>query len=378
MYKLLIVDDEKTTRDGIRSIIDWEKLSISIIGEASDGLEAISMIYELLPDILICDIKMPHIDGITLISQIRDDFPNMQVIFLSGYSDKEYLKQAIRLNAVDYLDKPFRPMELLNVIEQACQRLNLLNTAEDNNLFNLISKIVLGDINLTRLPSGQYPMNFSAFYVTIIVSYNNAGLFSNSEYFDSVEKNDIGLFLQQHLSDYQNFISDKFKSTFYAYILHNRYVIHLNTDLPFPQLAAEIKTLMECLPEFKKHTSISFSHIYRGIHELRNSYLEALENIRNYLEGYGIIFAPHNNCSYISYETVSFPLEEIIDALQAQHYSDASFLMTTYFNQIKDCQKQDIPSINKDLITLAIRIVKLLHPEEEVYLFSTIEKIKIH
>ncbi|MDW7659252.1 MAG: response regulator, partial [Bacillota bacterium] len=112
MFKMIVADDEPATRQGIRTAINWPMLDIEIIGEAANGAEALEMVRALDPDILICDIRMPKMDGITLAGILRSEKPDLQILFLSGYSDKEYLKTAIRINAVDYLYKPFELDEL--------------------------------------------------------------------------------------------------------------------------------------------------------------------------------------------------------------------------------------------------------------------------
>ena len=101
MYKMIVVDDSEMTRQGIRASVNWEVMDVRIVGEAADGLEAMVLIHDTDPDIIICDIRMPKLDGIALINEVLPSHPSLQVIFFSGYSDKEYLKNAIKLEAVD-------------------------------------------------------------------------------------------------------------------------------------------------------------------------------------------------------------------------------------------------------------------------------------
>ena len=122
MYKLVIVDDEPATRQGIRTALNWSLLNIEIAGEASNGLEALDLVERIHPDILICDIRMPKMDGISLVTELQSRSPGTQVLFLSGYSDKEYLKNAIRLDAVDYIFKPFELDELTAAVKKARDR----------------------------------------------------------------------------------------------------------------------------------------------------------------------------------------------------------------------------------------------------------------
>lgn len=119
MYKMIVVDDSEMTRQGIRASVNWEVMDVRIVGEAADGLEAMVLIHDTDPDIIICDIRMPKLDGIALINEVLPSHPSLQVIFFSGYSDKEYLKNAIKLEAVDYLYKPLQLHELIGAVEKA-------------------------------------------------------------------------------------------------------------------------------------------------------------------------------------------------------------------------------------------------------------------
>lgn len=377
MYTLLIVDDEKTTREGLLSVIDWKQFPIRIVGEAADGLEAIQKIYEWKPDILICDIKMPHIDGITLITKIRDDFPDMQIIFLSGYSDKEYLKQAIRLKAVDYLDKPFRPLELMQVIEQACLRLEKLSEKQVD-LSAALTRVLLGDMQVEKLPAKLCPVDFTLSYTTLVISFNQAVIYSNTNFYDTVESNDIGLFLQLNLPRYQEYIARMIRLPYYAYILHNRYIIHMNTDQDISSLTELVSTFLNCIPEHRPIIAIAFSRCLHGMENLRSSYREALDSKRNYLEGYGKVYSPQPESAFQKYRPELFVPAKITEAISLHNFTDATYLMSEYFNSLKHCRNRDIPLINNDLITLALKIMELLHPGEDIYQFSTIEKIRLH
>lgn len=123
MLKLFIVDDEFSVREGLANYIDWSPYNIEIIGLAENGLIAFESIKEVQPDLIITDIKMPHMDGIELANKIRKHYPNIEIVFLSGYGDMEYLKGAIHVEALDFLLKPFDPSELDMVIRNATNRI---------------------------------------------------------------------------------------------------------------------------------------------------------------------------------------------------------------------------------------------------------------
>ena len=117
--KLLIVDDEKLTREGIISSIDWDSLGISEIYQSNDGIHGLELSKIIQPDIILSDVRMPRMDGIEMASRLKELFPNISIIFMSGYSDKEYLKAAIRLKAISYVEKPLDPEEIKEAVLDA-------------------------------------------------------------------------------------------------------------------------------------------------------------------------------------------------------------------------------------------------------------------
>ena len=106
MLKLMIVDDEFIVRQGMRKIIPWEELGISVVGEAENVQEAVDTAAKVFPDIIICDIRLPGGEGFTVIDKIKEFIPWIQVIMITAHSDKEYMLQAIHKGACDYLFKP--------------------------------------------------------------------------------------------------------------------------------------------------------------------------------------------------------------------------------------------------------------------------------
>jgi len=125
MFKVLIIDDEPIIRKGIRNIVNWDNFGCEICGEAGDGLEGREFITKYRPDIIITDIKMPEVDGLTMISEIKEEVPDSKVIILTGYRDFDYAREAVKLGAFDYILKPTKIEELNTVISRAVKELRL-------------------------------------------------------------------------------------------------------------------------------------------------------------------------------------------------------------------------------------------------------------
>jgi len=119
MIKALIVDDEKNTRDSLRQFVPWSAMGVDTVETAKNGLEALEQVRLSMPDLLLTDIRMPKMNGIELAAKVRSLSPDCRIIFLSGYADKEYLKEAIHLKAVSYIEKPIDVKEIEAVILKA-------------------------------------------------------------------------------------------------------------------------------------------------------------------------------------------------------------------------------------------------------------------
>ena len=119
MYKLLIVDDDAKTRNGLRRYVDWEALGVTEIQMAENARAALGLLEAFQCDIVLSDIRMRGMDGIDMCTALKARYPDCQIVFISAYSDKEYLKAAIELGAVCYVEKPIRPAEIVRAVEKA-------------------------------------------------------------------------------------------------------------------------------------------------------------------------------------------------------------------------------------------------------------------
>lgn len=124
MYSILLVDDEQYIRESIIELVQWEKKGFFILGEASNGEEALEVMEKNVPDILITDIRMPVMDGIELSRRIREKHPSVKIVFLSGHDDFDYAVSGIKLNIIEYLLKPISINDLELMLEQVREALD--------------------------------------------------------------------------------------------------------------------------------------------------------------------------------------------------------------------------------------------------------------
>ena len=133
MYKALIIDDEKPVRIAISKLGHWSYYHISPPEMTSNGLEALSAMREIHPDVVFVDMNMPIMDGCTFLEKASLEFPESQFIVVSGYDEFTYAQRAIRYGAIDYLLKPIEEEALNNAIEKALLRINPSETFGQDN-----------------------------------------------------------------------------------------------------------------------------------------------------------------------------------------------------------------------------------------------------
>ncbi|OXM83308.1 response regulator transcription factor [Paenibacillus rigui] len=165
MWKIAIVDDDFQVLRGLRGIIPWEELDAELVGEAIDGEEGLELIRRSEPDIVITDLYMPGISGIEMIQQLRSEGFQGRFIILSGYTDFEYARQAIRLDVDDYLNKPGTVEQIREVLFRTIQGLeeSYLENMEKNELLHSVKHYEdrLAQDGLIALLNGRTDANSS-------------------------------------------------------------------------------------------------------------------------------------------------------------------------------------------------------------------------
>lgn len=138
MIKVLIADDEKKVCQLIRSLVNWSEFDMEVVGVAHDGIEVLSLIKELKPDLVITDIRMPGKDGLEIISLGKEINPELEFVIISGYRHFEYAQSAIKLGVNDYLLKPIKKSEIIRTLikiqEKLRFKLNQMNIDEEIKL----------------------------------------------------------------------------------------------------------------------------------------------------------------------------------------------------------------------------------------------------
>ncbi|QGQ97665.1 response regulator [Paenibacillus psychroresistens] len=145
MLNVLIVDDEKWMRKTLRNAVEWNQLGMNLVFEAEDGAQAYEAIIRLKPELVLADIQMPGMDGITLLRRVKDEGIMSMFIFLSGYDRFDYAQNAINLGAIGYLLKPVDEHELKEMLIKA-KELHLDKQVEQHKkMEGLVSRLLQGE-----------------------------------------------------------------------------------------------------------------------------------------------------------------------------------------------------------------------------------------
>lgn len=123
MFRVAIIDDEPLIVEGLCRTLPWEKWNCQVSGSAYNGKEGLEMIRQVQPNIIITDINMPELDGLKMIAALKSEFPDMQLIILTGYREFEYAREAISLGVARFLLKPSKMSELEEALEEVTKRL---------------------------------------------------------------------------------------------------------------------------------------------------------------------------------------------------------------------------------------------------------------
>ena len=117
MYKVVLIDDESIITEGLQKVVDWSAYNCQVAALAQDAVSGMESIRKYRPDIVFTDIKMPGVDGLTMLAGLKGEFPQMQIAVLTGYRDFEYAQRAIRLGVARFLLKPSKMDELEEALD---------------------------------------------------------------------------------------------------------------------------------------------------------------------------------------------------------------------------------------------------------------------
>lgn len=148
LYRIMLVDDEEEVRKAMIRQMYWERLGFTVVGDAENGQEALEKLEQLEPEVIMTDIRMPYMDGLTLTARIREKYPSIKILIFSGYDDFEYAQQAIKLNVTEYILKPVNGEELAEILNRI--KISLDQEIEQRRNFDSLRESYLGSLPILR------------------------------------------------------------------------------------------------------------------------------------------------------------------------------------------------------------------------------------
>lgn len=227
MYNVLLVDDEPMVTDGMSRFFNWEESGFTVVATATSVARALTFLEGNDVDLVITDVNMPVQNGIDLIRILKEEYPNIKTIILSGYSEFSYAQSALRLGALDYLTKPVNFQSLKSVLSSAKELLDKMNSKDD--ISNLLKNTLLlnfingypydeekaGTILDTKKPIFVAKLSVEHDDMTSVIDrikeeYRNVTVLSAEEnsnfliFEDVDDENTLRLSLSHLIMDYQN------------------------------------------------------------------------------------------------------------------------------------------------------------------------------
>lgn len=285
MFKVMIVDDDFTARTNFKTMIDWEKNGFTICGEATNGKNAIPIIQDSRPNLVITDMNMPVMDGVALIEYLSINYPEMKCLALSGYEDFDYVKESLKNGAVDYLLKhKLDSVSLLKVLKIARDKISQQHTFMEQLVQSreilrqdFLKRLILGDICdksmiNNKLKELELSLNNGPLLLAVVTM--DDFLFIKKHY----TKDEAGRLLS-NIRDVSAEIVQDMGNGILSFVDEGRFIIlfHFGTIRSelyiYNHVSTTIKRIIESITRYLNHTAhFGLSKIFHHIEEVSQVY----------------------------------------------------------------------------------------------------------
>lgn len=396
MLTLTIVDDEKTTRDSIQSLIPWAEFGIGRVDTASNGIAALELARQAKPDIVLTDVRMPKMDGIELARKIREIYPLCKIIFISGYSDKEYLKTAINLKAISYIEKPLNIEEIKSVLRETVDLclaeerrrnddIKMMDRLNENlpliyqkAAFNLIEEHadIPGIQAKYHIPLLDVPAADG--YVVLCVAFN--WVFGLDACVKSAAKSDV----LQLLSAGSAGISP----TYVAGFIEDDRLVYIAPISNTGQSEAAVRMLQIISPlsEGKFTASVGIGKDTGGLLDIPDAYRTAAESVKlQFYDCCGQVFEAKND-NRKKYTADKNLMKSFRDALRGNRLYEASQLISAFTDSVRNFRSSEIESVKNLYFHLLMIVFEVARERdligkaeenEQCYIWQEIERIRL-
>ncbi len=282
-YRVILIDDEMLIRKLVRMKLDVDGLNLEIVGEYSNGKEALDGVRETKPDIVISDICMPEEDGISFGEKCIKAFPNTKIIILTGFDDFDYVRRSLKAGVFDYLMKPVQADELNAAVARATSQIEMDNEKKKiaNEILDDINSNIpaLRNIYLSHvLQDGKWDSNYSDKLARYNVMINDSA--------DAVLQ--VGMIAIKEVADkamiginINNEIAHFFQNEKYITVLTDSWgrivVINNNEKVPLEECFEIIEQIIE--NKYSYHIEYGVSGLFKSWENIHDAYTSAIDRL---------------------------------------------------------------------------------------------------
>lgn len=366
MLKLMIVDDEIVIREGLKNTFNWNELGYEIVAEAENGVDAIDLFYETLPDVIITDIYMQKGDGLEFIKSLKKANSKVEIIVLSGYPNFEYAQTALNNGVFAYLLKPVSMSDMIDTLKSVKEKiLSNNNVNSEKFLFNLL-QLSSPDINNIKKLTDKYKIQIpSSTYFIVTAEIESTD--NNSNTYD------------QLLSEFTDKLSDKC-ALFVCQPRHYHIamLIFFQGNSVKNLLYITLNTIKEELSYiFDTPISIGISNVFENLYDVRNAYMQSLFCLsQKALYGIGSMIAYEKNIlndSQSNHEeqltTILTPtateLNNILSGVNTFNIQLLNNALNSYFERIRKFRCVNISALKNTISEIALQIIYTAAPDSK-------------
>lgn len=358
----MIIDDEYFIREGLRTIIDWDRYGFEICGDTDNGMDGLKMARQLMPDLVIADIKMPVMDGLQMVEELRKQGSACKVIILTAYPDFRFAQKSIELDIDSYLLKPIEQQALIEKITKVHD--SIVNTREMKQYMDesislskdkIIEQIVIGNIPCIRMEKYNLLYGFDFPWRNYTV-----GLIDISTNFpEEINlRNDVMSETEKYISRYG-----------YGYVFYiDKYIGVLLKNTVKDLLPRILKEIQDSIFEKQKiSVTISLGESVTTIEDVKKSYFVACKLMdKKFLYGHNRImmgFSEHDRKDKSCYSINDFDFAGVVDKLYYAVDLNYPVQINNILEEVKNCfllSEADEDTIKINYTDMLISIVTQL------------------
>jgi two-component system, response regulator YesN len=349
MYKVLIVDDEEPVREAVRILGEWERLNIHEIIEAENGKDAIRIVREKQPELVIIDMKMPEMSGPEFLRILELDYPDIQKIIVSGYDSFEFTRQAILSRVTDYLLKPISGVELNSALEKCIGKIEKITQGLNHNLplsvlkTNILMPILKGSFesNETKMYERAFGNNWDKKYFNIAI----LRIMSIQEYTVNRADKSAEFFCSEIVSMINEACMENIECFSFVDILKSNQIVILISDNDItkkddhPAYVEVVRKLYSKVWEkFKAKVIICIGSSFQGIKSAEGSYrsAEAILLSLNAIDTTEGIYTKAVSCTRTTQSSILTNMVLIKNAVEKGSFHYLKSIISDYLIKIKE------------------------------------------